>query len=310
MDSHPNLGHWDDAAPYTIDRGELQGTRRRLGRLVGTAEIGLSRYVLGPGERAMPAHVHADEEELFFVLAGGGLSWQDGATHAIRAGDVIVHVAGAEAHTFIAGPDGIDVLAYGEGSRTNITYLPRANAWWMGPRWMPADGPNPFVLEAAAGPLVLPDAPSPRPATIRNVDELELEAEVHGRYAWHMHDLGRGAGSLRTGLRHDHLEEGQWTCPPHWHTAEEELFVVLDGVGEVELGTARFPLRAGSLVACPPGNGIEHTIIGGPGGLTYLAYGTRHPHDVCFYPRTRKLNFGNGVLFRVEPVDYWDGEDT
>lgn len=309
MERQANIGHWDEVAWRRIDRGELQGERRRLGPHVGTSEVGLSRYRLGPGERAMPAHVHADEEELLFVLAGGGLVWLDGVTHELRAGDGIVHRANAEAHTWVAGPEGIDVLAFGEGSRTHMTYLPRAQAWWMGPRWMPADGPNPFVLEAAAGPLELPPEPSPRPATIRNVDELPVEAETKGRYGWHMRDLGRGTGSVTSGLRHDHLEEGQWTCPPHWHTAEEELFVVLDGVGEVELGTTRYPLRAGSIVARPPNPGVEHALIGGAGGMTYLAYGTRRAHDVCFYPRTGKLNFGGGVIFRIVPVDYMDGED-
>jgi uncharacterized cupin superfamily protein len=308
MEPHANVGHWDDVEPFVIDRGELQGRRWRLGAAVGTAEVGLSRYLLGPGERAMPAHVHADEEELFFVLAGSGMSWQDGRTHAIRAGDVVVHRANAEAHTWIAGPDGIDVLAYGEGSRTRITWLPRANAWWLGPRWIPADGPNPFALEAAAGPLELPETPSPRPATIKNVGELPLEVEVHGRYAWHMRDLGRGAGSVTSGLRHDHLKAGQWTCPPHWHSAEEELFVVLEGTGEVELGTQRYPLRAGSIVARPPGTGVEHALVGGPSGMTYLAYGTRRPYDVAHFPRTRKISFAGGRTVRVEDVGYWDGE--
>jgi mannose-6-phosphate isomerase-like protein (cupin superfamily) len=174
--------------------------------------------------------------------------------HELRAGDAMVHRANAEAHTWIAGPEGIDLLIFGEGSRTRLTYLPRVQAWWLGPRWLPADGPNPFALEAAAGPLELPGA-SPRPATLRNLDELPVEAETHGRYAWHMRDLGRGTGSVSSGLRHDRIEEGQWTCPSHWHSAEEELFVVLDGQGEVELGTTRYPLRAGSLVACPPGTG-------------------------------------------------------
>ncbi len=31
----------------------------------------------------MPVHVHGDEEELFFVLRGSGLSWQDGRTYAV-----------------------------------------------------------------------------------------------------------------------------------------------------------------------------------------------------------------------------------
>ena len=52
---------------------------------------GLSRYRIAAGERAMPVHVHADEEELFYVLGGEGLSWQDGRAYAVRAGDCILH---------------------------------------------------------------------------------------------------------------------------------------------------------------------------------------------------------------------------
>lgn len=50
----------------------------------------------------MPQHVHVDEEELFFVLAGSGLSWQGDAIHEVRAGD-LVH-------------EPLDVLAYASGS--------------------------------------------------------------------------------------------------------------------------------------------------------------------------------------------------
>ena len=46
----------------------------------------------------MPVHVHGDEEEIFFVLAGAGLSWQDGRDLSASApGDCIVHRVGAEA---------------------------------------------------------------------------------------------------------------------------------------------------------------------------------------------------------------------
>src|SRR3954452_122195 len=116
--THPNLVHWDDVDEITIDRGPLQGRRRRLGAAAGATRIGLSRYVLGPGERAMPVHVHADEEEHFHVLSGSGFSWQNGRVFDVSAGDTIVHRAQAEAHTIVAGPDGLDVLAFGSGSDT------------------------------------------------------------------------------------------------------------------------------------------------------------------------------------------------
>ena len=32
---------------------------------------------MGPGEIPTPAHVHGESEEIFFVLAGSGLTWMD-----------------------------------------------------------------------------------------------------------------------------------------------------------------------------------------------------------------------------------------
>src|SRR3954462_9817456 len=157
--------HWDDVAPQAIDGGALRGTRFRLGAAAGTVRTGLSRYVLARGERAMPVHVHADEEELFYVLGGDGLSWQDGRAHAVGPGDVVLHRAGAEAHTILAAPggDGLDVLAFGTGSDTGLTWLPRAGSWWAGPHWLPHDGPDPFAAETAAGPPGLPAPPRAPP---------------------------------------------------------------------------------------------------------------------------------------------------
>jgi uncharacterized cupin superfamily protein len=54
------LTHLDDVPPATIDRGPLRGTRWRIGAAAGASRVGLSRYLLAPGERAMPVHVHAD----------------------------------------------------------------------------------------------------------------------------------------------------------------------------------------------------------------------------------------------------------
>ena len=55
---------------------------------------------------------------------------------------------------------------------------------------------------------------------------------------------------------------------------------------------------------------MAHTFRAGPGGLAYLAYGTREPNDICYYPRSGKVAlWGVGVIGRIEPLDYWDGED-
>ena len=60
----------------------------------------------------------------------------------------------------------------------------------------------------------------------------------------------------------------------------------------------------------PPGTGVAHLFRAGDGGLTYLAYGTRDPGDVCYYPRSNKISFrGVKLIARLERLDYWDGEE-
>jgi uncharacterized cupin superfamily protein len=117
------LVHWDDVEWRPAP---IAGERQRLGAAAGCRRAGLSRFRMRAGERSMPVHVHADEEEIFYVLRGSGLSWQDGRTYRIAAGDCIVHRAGREAHTVVAGDDGLEVLACGEGSDTHMAWLPRA----------------------------------------------------------------------------------------------------------------------------------------------------------------------------------------
>ena len=77
--------------------------------------------------RMMPVHTHSDEEELFFVLAGAGLLWQGGRTYEVRAGDCIVHRIQEDAHTLVAGPEGLTVIAFGEGSLTHVTTAARTS---------------------------------------------------------------------------------------------------------------------------------------------------------------------------------------
>jgi uncharacterized cupin superfamily protein len=308
MEGHPHLTSWDEVPAQDYAAGELRGARRRLAAAAGARDAGLSRYDLPPGARNMPAHVHADEEEIFFVLSGDGLSWQDGRTYAVRAGDCLVHRCEAEAHTLIAGPGGVSVLAFAEGSRTSLTWLPRARVLWAGPRWVPVDAPHPFDAEAAAGPLQAPAPEAQRPASIVHLGDVEPEVLDRGAYGSAERDLATAAGSERSGLRHNVLPPGRLSCPPHWHTGDEEIFVVLAGGGHALLGDDELPVREGSVLVRPPGSGVAHALRAGAQGMTYLAYGTRVPTDLAHYPRSGKITM-MGLLFRVQPVGYWDGEE-
>jgi len=123
-----------------------------------------------------------------------------------------------------------------------------------------------------------------------------------------------------TGLNWGLLHEGEEGAPPHLHSADEEIFVVLEGEGFFELWPTpqraregleyeEIPIRAGHVVSRPASSGIAHGIRAGAPGPTYLAYGTRNANDVCYYARSSKIYFrGLGLIARLEDLDYDDGE--
>ena len=303
--------HWDEAPSETLDRGCLRRTRWDLGTAAGSRAVGLKRVRAEPGGQTSPVHAHGAEEEIFFVLAGSGRLWQDGAVCDIGEGDCIVHAAGGPAHTLVAGERGIDVLAFGERRVAEAGVLPRASVARVGGTWFegPGAGEHPFAREAA---LEAVDVSSvgERPANVVALADVEATERHRGRTHLVRRDLGRAAGSLTSGLQHVEIVPGAESFPPHCHSAEEELFVVLDGSGVLRLGDEERGVVRGTVVARPAGTGVPHSWLAGDEGLTLLAYGQRDPRDVCWYPRSQKLSIrGVGAIFRVERVDYWDGEE-
>jgi uncharacterized cupin superfamily protein len=256
------------------------------------------------GERAMPVHVHADQEEIFYVLRGRGLSWQDGRAYTVADGDCIVHRAGAESHTILAADQDLDVLAFSTGSDTGMTWLPRANAWWMGPRWLPSDGPSPFMLEAALGELEAPEPEPSRRPTIVSTRDVPPHSLRHGSVDSQRRRLGVAAGSVLSGINHVEVAPGRCNCPFHCHGAEEEIFVVLAGAGTLRLGDDHLPVEAGHVLARPPATGVAHQFIAGERGLTLLAWGACEANDVVWYPDWREVSLkGIGIRARIEPLD-------
>jgi uncharacterized cupin superfamily protein len=308
------ISQWDDVERELRDVGEMRASFRELGAAAGATVVGVSRIDVEPGCRPGPVHQHGSEEEIFFVLEGSGLAWIDGAVHEIGAGDTLAYLAGGPEHTVIAGSEGLSVLAFGENHDPPLVRLPRAGMVRRGALWLEASHDDPLEREAAAGPLELP-APTPRPPCVVALEDVEVEVLDKEQYACSERDVASAAGSVRTGLRHEVMPAGKWSCPPHWHAAEHELFVVLEGGGDLLLYDNRaelveeHPLRPGSCVARPgSGRTLAHALRAGDDGMTYLAYGLREPGEIVYYPRSKKAWLG-GVMVRLELVDdYWEGE--
>jgi uncharacterized cupin superfamily protein len=308
------IAHWDDVEARPRVLGHINGAWRFVGDAAGCVTVGVRRIEVPAGGWTTPAHRHGRDEEIFYVLAGRGVSWQDGVTYEIGAGDCVVYRADEVAHT-IHALEKLDLLAFGNRNADESVSFPRTGLSIVGDRVV-ASEPGfrdglyaQYHAEVEIGPPDLPE-PSPRPDTIVNLADVEPHRVEHGRVARVRRNLGVAAHSVGTGIQHVVVDPGAYAAPLHCHSAEEEIFVVLDGAGVLVLDDDETPVRPGHVVSRPAATGVAHAFRAGSEGLIYLAYGTREPNDVCWYPRSRKISWrGVGVIARVEPLDYWDGED-
>jgi uncharacterized cupin superfamily protein len=213
------------------------------------------------------------------VYVIAGSGWSGG--WPVRADDCVVRPVPHEQETIRAGDDGLSALVFAT----------------------PAD-PPPFHTGDA------------EPAQVLNLDAAEVSYEGEaGKWV----RFARQAGAVHAGVNYGHLEPGHAGAAPHCHSADEELFVILEGGGTLELWPSpalaeevsreEHQIRAGHVISRPPSTGISHRLRAGNAGMTFLVYGTRRPNDVCYYPRSNKIYWrGLGLIARLEPLAYDDGE--
>jgi uncharacterized cupin superfamily protein len=304
--------HWDDVEAHRREKGPMAATWQRLGDAAGVEGIGVNRVRVEAGRLSTPPHSHGLSEEITFVLTGTGLLWQDEAVCEVGAGDTIVQVADHFEHTFKGGPDGLDYLVFGTRHPVEYGWLPRSRALRLGYPWVEGRPDDPWDIEAELGELEFGE-PGERPGNVVALEDVPLD-EFGDRA------LGAAAGSERSGLNLIPRDPGKRGCPPHCHSLEPEAFAVLEGSGTLELEPTRvaaergaepesYELRTGHVFARPPGSRIAHSVVAGEGGISYLAYGTREPNDIAYYPRSNKVYFrGVGLMTRLEQLDYDDGE--
>lgn len=66
----------------------------RIGTRIGAKQLGYNVTAVPPGKRAFPAHSHAFNEEMFFVLQGTGEVHIGKDIHPLRTGDFLACPAG------------------------------------------------------------------------------------------------------------------------------------------------------------------------------------------------------------------------
>ena len=105
-----SLAAVDDAAP---GNGFGHRWEARVARTALAAErTGVTLFRLRPGKRSPFTHRHTEAEEIYVVLSGTGRAKLDGQLVDVVPLDCI-RVAPATARAFEAGPDGLELLAFG-----------------------------------------------------------------------------------------------------------------------------------------------------------------------------------------------------
>jgi uncharacterized cupin superfamily protein len=153
-----------------------------------------------------------------------------------------------------------------------------------------------------------------RQQLVRNVDEVKLERlERAPLYDTQTGGMTDGTAAQKLGAGFDILAPGKQSCPYHYHLAQEEMFVILEGEGTLRVAGERVPVRAGDVVVIPPGPAYPHHFINtGSAPMKYLSISTQERPEVCYYPDSNKLGaFAKDhriIARRGQEIDYWDGE--
>ena len=112
---------------------------------------------------------------------------------------------------------------------------------------------------------------------IMNLDEVEFDdVEENGLYTSSRGQISDHIGARQLGYNLTVLPPGKAQCPFHSHHGEEEMFLILEGEGELRFGDQRYPIRQHDVIACPTGGPeVAHQIINtGTTTMRYLALST------------------------------------
>jgi uncharacterized cupin superfamily protein len=123
--THKNLADVKDMAPEFGMPSEMQA--RFAGRPLGLDRTGLTYFRLEPGFRIPFGHRHEDQEEVYVVVKGSA---------RIKVGDDVIELATMDAvrvpgdviRNLEGGPDGAEVIAFGERAGEDQSEM--VPGWW------------------------------------------------------------------------------------------------------------------------------------------------------------------------------------
>lgn len=132
---------------------------------------------------------------------------------------------------------------------------------------------------------------SPSGARRVSTHEIGWAEHAHGEtFAHRRKSLTRAVGSERLGCSLYEVPPGRRAWPYHYHLANEEAILVLEGSGVLRTPEGEVAIGAGDYLLFPAGEAGAHAIRNPTDApLRYLALSTMTEPDVTVYPDSNKL---------------------
>ena len=96
---------------HSSEREGYRSRSARIGRAIGSSQMGATLYELPEGERTYPFHFHHAIEEWLVVVSGTPTLRDPAGERVLRAGDVVCFPIGAEGAHQVRGPGTVLIIS-------------------------------------------------------------------------------------------------------------------------------------------------------------------------------------------------------
>lgn len=299
---------------------------------------------LPPGAAVCPFHTHLNQWEVFVIRAGTATIRAGSETHAARTGEVFVHPPGEPHQLINSGTTDLEVFIFADNPSLDACHYPDSNKWALRPpmkvfRMIDVNyfegeddappAPGAPIYQPAPG--TLPPPATPFKARKLHPDDLPWDhwrspkGKLHGMGKELSIALGAkrntppGLGGHPFDLELNRLLPGERGNPFHFHAAQWEMFIVLEGSATVRAGARPASgsatagesrvLRGGEVVIHPPFEAHDITNTGDT-DLLFLLVADNPPADYYRYPESDKWGLREPrINFRPNEVAYYDDEE-
>jgi uncharacterized cupin superfamily protein len=255
-----------------------------------------------PGKRTCPVHAHTFEEEVFLILEGtmtvrelvpGAADYREFELHA---GELVVYPPGTGlAHGFWNRSDGdVRYLGLSDDHLGEVCTYPESGKTML--RGLRAVGRFGEPGESVERDVIRLEEDE-RPRHVVTIDAL-VERALGSAFGI---QASRAGGATAVMVNRDRLPPGGETAPLHWHTANEELVLVLQGAPTLrqlhgrfekervavfdDATEERFVLQKGDVVHFGPERPLAHQLLNETDDdVVLLVVGNDSLEDVCVFP--------------------------